>query len=280
MQRWIVSLIFFLGLLSSPAWARFELECDRKQSFCLVEDKLLTVGDRVGLFNGYDEVVAVGVVNKMTGQRRRIKILKSYGRIQRGMRVALLDAGIRKVDTVEKRYDVYVPPKKTNFGGHIGLASLSIGEYNSGQVASGYGQWRSSKKYFQYVARGLLLNSQGRIGREDTVKGIEKQDMSMWGLGALGGIATMLRETRDISFRGEATAGLMYLDAQIGGSAQNVENAGFDSKVYNGIGPMLRIAASMQYNFQPWRAEALIAQSFVHEAPMLSIGLGMSRDID
>jgi hypothetical protein len=273
-------ILFSLLTVSSLSYARFDLECDRDQTSCLTEDRHLTVGDRVGLFNDYDEVVAVGVINKMQGVRRRIKIIKSYGKIHRGVRIASLDSDLNNIRGVEERYTVFNPPKKYNFGGNLALGKLQIGEYHRGAIFSGFGQQRSSYRWFHYVGRSSLLVSQGRIGREDDTRGIDKQDMEMWGLGLHGGVAATLRESRDISFKGESTVGLMYLDAAIGGNSKLVEDSGFNSKVSNGVGTLVQFSISMQYNMNPWRLETLISQSFVHQAPMLSLGLGISKDVD
>jgi len=267
----------FTLLLSSQAYS-VDIQCNRSQSKCITSNANLAIGDRVGIFNRSEELVAVGKVKSMTGQRRSVKIYKSYGKIFKGHQIALLGSDVRKISQVEEKYDIYTPYAERNFGFDVGIASMAVGGYLSGTEVTGHGQW-VAYKHLDYVLRGTLLRATGKISRGNVAVGVESKEMQLFAAGVLPGVSATLFEKNLISARGEIDAGFMYVAADLDGDSGLVEGSGFATKVLNGFNGAARIAVSLQLNLGDWRTELLAAQSVINEARVSTIGFGVSKDL-
>ncbi|MEZ4741579.1 MAG: hypothetical protein R3B45_03895 [Bdellovibrionota bacterium] len=140
MIKYASILLLTLILSQASQLMAIDIQCNEHQSRCVTQDKDLVVGDRVGVFNKYNELVAVGKVKTMEGAKRSFKVYKNYGTIYQGYKVSLLDSDINQISQVEERYSLYRPHADYNYGASLGIASLAVGEYLSGVEFSGYGQ--------------------------------------------------------------------------------------------------------------------------------------------
>jgi hypothetical protein len=270
----LLSTILFNGAAIAS-----EIECNREQTKCVTYNAQLTIGDRVGVFNNEDQVVAVGKVKTMDGDRRTVKIVKNYGTIYRKHQIALLNSNVQGIADLEASYEVYSPNALYNFGATTGIASMDVGDSLSGMEVSGYVQKRSYEALC-LVLRTTFLGTTGKIARNLDYLDAGKRDMSFFGVGVLPGVAASIFEQGTVSFRGELGGGLIYSRTSLGGDTSLVEGQGFDTKVSNGIGPMLRAALSMQFKMDSYRAEIMLGQSLVYQARTSTIGIGISKDLN
>jgi hypothetical protein len=262
--------------VSTPAWAT-DLMCNKDQSNCVVESRDLTIGDEVGIFTRNNELVAVGVVKSMRGQRRSVEITESTGTIRKGHRLALLERDAPTSQRAEMR--VWRDQAPWTVGGSVGWTSVGIGDGSPATELSAFGAKRHWEN-LELIGRASMLVMEGELSRTaDRVGGLETQPISLRGIGVLGGVGHTWFHNRPVSARGELGAGFMHVGATIGGDAGAVEGSGYDSLVSNGFGKYIRGSVAAQYNFNPWKIELGLAQTMFHDAFGTTIGLGILKDL-
>lgn len=262
---------------SSSSALAAELMCNKDQSNCVVESRDLTIGDEVGVFTRNNELVAVGVVKSMRGQRRSVEITEATGTIRKSHRLALLERDSFVSQRSEMR--VWRDEAPWTVGGSVGWASVGIGDGSPATELSVFGAKRQWGQ-LELIGRATMLAMEGELSRTaDRVGGIETQPISLRGLGALGGVGQTWFHNRPVSARAELGAGFMHVGATIGGDSGAVEGAGYDSLVSNGFGKYIRGSIAGQYNLNPWKIELGLAQTMFHDAFATTIGLGVLKDL-
>lgn len=254
-----------------------EVMCNKKQTKCVTESKVVSIGDRVGFLNDDNELVAVGEVKAMKGERRAVLIKKRHGTIYRDYRLTLL-GGVDSDATYSSQYKIYQRPSEMAVGGSVGFSTVNIGEGSPGLETSVYSQWRSWRG-INLVARGVFSQVEGSVQHYSETD-VENLPMSMTGIGILGGASYIMRQTKPISFRAEAGLGVMYISANIDGDSGKVGEPGYSSKVRNGVGLYGRWSLGAMYNFKKdWHIHADIVQSLAYEAFANTLAGGMSMDL-
>lgn len=278
MLRLITGTVVVASLFSSVAFGR-SLQCNREQTKCLTESSNLTIGDQVGIFNDDGELVATGEVKSMRGERRAVLINQRHGTIRKGYDLALLEQNTSDAATLGNSYKVYREPGKMTIGTSLGFSTVSVGEGSPATEVSGYGQWRKWKDLL-IIGRGTYSMMEGNV-THDTGYGYESLPISMSAIGALGGLAYIVRENKPVSFRGEAAIGAMYISANVDGDSGLVDDGSTNSKVKNGVAPAGRWSLGVMWNVGggDWHGHADFAQSLVHEAFANTIALGVSKDM-
>jgi hypothetical protein len=279
-MRNFVAVLSLASVLTSPALARDdkELQCNKAQTKCLTESKNLTIGDQVGVFNEDNELVAVGEVKAMKGERRAVLINKRHGHISRGYHMALLEtntASDASSGSLGSTYKIYREPSKMKMGAELGFSSWSVGDGSPATEMSVFAQWRKWGG-MQVIARGVYTAMEGEVTHYGPIDA-ETLPVSVRGLGLLGGVGYILRETKPLSFRGELGVGGMYVSATADGDADLVEDT--NAHVENGFGAYGRWTLGVIYNIESWHIHADFAQSLVYEAMANTIAFGVSKDI-
>lgn len=276
MLRMMTGIVIGLSLTSSVASAR-SLQCNKDQSLCLTESTQLTIGDRVGIFNSDDELVATGDVSSMKGDRRAVLINQRHGSIRKGYSLTLLDNRGEGSESSETMYKIYREPAKVAVGGSVGYSTVSIGDGSPATEFSAFAQWRKWKG-MQVIARGTYTAMEGQVTRNSEI-GYEHLPISISTIGALGGVGYILRENKPLSFRGELAAGAMYLSGNIDGDADLVDDSSTNSHVKNGLAPGARWSVGAVWNLTNWHLHGDIAQTIVHQAFANTLALGVSKDM-
>ncbi len=274
------NLLVVLGLasvLSTPAFAREakELLCNKTQTKCLTESKDLTIGDQVGVFNEDNELVATGEVSAMKGERRAVLIGKRHGSINRGYHMALLETNTASDASTGTSYKIYREPSKMKVGAGLGYSSWSIGDSSPASEMSVFASWRKWGG-MQLVARGVYTAMEGEVTHYGDIQS-ETLSISMQGIGVLGGVGYIARETKPLSFRGELGVGGMMVNANIDGDKDLIEDS--NAHVENGFGAYGRWTLGVIYNIGSWHLHADFAQSLVFEAMANTIAVGVSKDV-
>lgn len=278
-MRILVAVLGLASVLSTPAFARDdkELLCNKTQTKCLTESKDLTIGDQVGVFNEDNELVATGEVKAMRGERRAVLINKRHGQISRGYHMALLETNTASdaSSSTTTAYKIYREPSKMKVGAELGYSSWSIGDSSPATEMSVFASWRKWGG-MQLIARGVYTAMEGEVthyGEIDT----ETLPISMQGMGLLGGVGYIVRESKPLSFRGELGVGGMMVNATVDGDEDRVEET--NSHIENGFAPYGRWTLGVIYNIDSWHLHADFAQSLVYDAMANTIAVGVSKDI-
>ncbi len=269
----IVFFIVSFGVQSVSAYAK-TLQCDKPQKICTIDDLDLTVGDKVGIFNEDNELVAIGIVKEIKGSRRTIKIVSNMSKIKKNYTLSLLNVPEDK--KLSEVYKVYREPSKESAGGSVGIGTLGVGKGAVEFELSGFYQWRRFAN-LALVARGVIAKASGDIARIDS--GIETTTFSMMGFGGAGGVSYSVFEGKPIGFRGEVVGGFMFVSATVGGSAGDVDGAGFNTGMKNGIGLLIRGDFSMLIERESYRIALFLTPSLVHNAVSYGIGAGIIKDL-
>lgn len=273
MGKWIIAGAFTVAVAwSSQAFGR-SLLCNRDQTKCVTDSKDFTIGDRVGVFNGAGQLVAVGKVKAMRGERRAFRIKRRMGRINKGYNVSLLNRRAVRSGQVE----VYRQPPKISVGGSAGLATVGIGDGSSATEVTGFGEWHQWRGV-KLVGRGVYTAIEGDISRYSDTS-IETRPLEVAGFGLLGGASYTAWEQGIFSVRGELSGGFMYTDAVIDGDPGLVAGAGFDSKVDNGFGLYGRGEVGALWNMGPWSVKLAVAENVIQQALGTSLSGGVVKKI-
>ena len=266
-------LLMLAMTVSGSAFAK-GLECDQSQKQCMIDNARLSIGDKVGVFNGDDELVARGEVTDIDGERRAVRIERRYGPIQRGYRLALLGG---RDGLSASSYRIHREPGLLEMGASLGVASVAIGEGAPGAEASGYAAYRVAPG-LRLLGRFVYETASGDITRyNDNI--VSKGNIAMQGIGLLAGGAYTWREGRELSFRGEAGLGMMQVTATVDGDAGAVNDGTNEAHVKNGAQVFGRWSIGARYRFSEWSANLDFAESLVGSALANMVVVGLSRDI-
>lgn len=275
MRNVVLTVVAILGGFSS-AQAE-EIMCNKKQTRCVTESHVISIGDKVGFLNEDNELVAVGQVKGMKGDRRAVLIQKRHGTIYRDHRLTLL-GGVESDATDMSAYKIYKRPSELSVGGSLGYSSVNIGEGSPGVETSAYGQWRSWRG-INLIGRGVFTQMEGTVQNYSEAT-VENVPVSATGFGLLGGASYIMRQTKPISFKAEAGLGLMYISASVDGDAGKIGEPGYNTKVKNGFGLYGRWSIGAMYNMGTnWHLHADIVQSLVYEAFANTLAGGLSMDL-
>lgn len=275
MRNVVVTVVALAGGFSS-AYAD-EIMCNKKQTRCVTESQIVTIGDKVGFLNKDDELIAVGQVKGMKGNRRAVLIQKRHGTIYRDHRLTLL-GGVDSDATNMSEYRIYQRPSEMSVGGSLGYSTVNIGEGSPGVETSAFGQWRSWRG-INLVGRGVFSQMEGTVQNFGD-NGVENNSVSAIGFGLLGGASYIMRQTKPLSFKVEAGLGLMYISANVDGDSGKIGEPGYNTKVKNGFGPYGRWSIGAMYTLgSNYHLHADVVQSLVYEAFANTLAGGMSVDL-
>lgn len=253
------------------------LKCDEAQKTCITEHKDLTIGDRIGFFTAEDKIVAVGVVDDMEGERRKISVTRRFAGIRKSNTVALLHNKAYDERNLEV-YKVYRDPSEKSFGGAAGIASMSVGEPKSSYELTGHYQWRTWKN-FRFLGRGFYLLGNSEVSRASDELGIETKPFALQAVGLLPSAAFVAFHNSPVSFRAEAGLGPVFLDGKVGGRASEVSGAEFETKVENGLWIAGRGSAGVVYNKDVWHGDLSVAYTAYRAAAHTALSFGLGYDL-
>jgi hypothetical protein len=271
----------FLIVLTSLSGAAIaaEIECDREQTLCVTASSDLAIGDRVAVFNRENQVVALGRVKGMRGERRSVKIVKNYGTIYSEDQVALLNPSVQHVADVEDNYDIYKRPASMSAGANAGIASMLTGNYLSGTEVSGYLEKRQKQGY-SLVIRGVAIGANGTIPGPNDNYDTVTHTLTYNGFGVAPGLAVTFFEQSLVSLRGELAGGFVYSSGKVSGKPNMIDSELIDTGFSNGFGPLIRGTVCVQADLEVMRAEFMVAQSSVDHVQTSVIGIGLSRSFN
>lgn len=273
-------LVVAITTMTSTAYGRAQnLDCNKSQTLCEVDDRNLIIGDRVGIINADDELVANGEVLRVEGGTRQVKIKKRYGAIKNGYKIVLLqdrpEEGFKA-----QTYRTYQEPSKHTVGGSAGLSTYSIGIGSPGFELTAYYQ-RRYWKGAQWIVRGNYLKIKGEANRY-TDYDVQQLPINVSAYSLLGGSVYTFREGRPVSIRTELALGFTSVSATIDGDKELVQDELKESaKVKNGYSPYVRWSLGAQWNVnRQWNVLGDISQCLINLAYGTTVGVGVGRVLD
>lgn len=181
----IILIIFILlNLLSINVYAN-NLKCNNNQKICVIEDKTLIIGDKVGIYNKNNKIAALGTVTKMKDKYRYITIYKKYKTINIGSYVKRLDD--KDFNAIEQSFSNKKQNNTEKYGGSFSIGNIDLGE---GGMSFGL-EGTYLKEYTQYKevhleGAGLFLISFGK--RQDPEDNYTKYNYAIYTLGCTGNV--------------------------------------------------------------------------------------------
>lgn len=256
--------------LATPSLAA-DFKCNKAQSFCTIDSKQLTIGDRVGFFNNDEEIVAYGAVEKVEDQTRYVKIEQANGRLKASDTYALLDDN--KAQNIGTNYKMYRESAKAAVGGDVGLASVGLGEGAVGFGASVYGNWKWQRDIY-FAGRGFLLSTSGKAVNETTT--VESSNFQATMFGLMPTVQWITAQHKPFSARAEAGIGFAHATASI---SNNGEVKDYLNHIEPGFGLAMRGAVGVQANFKEWHPTLDAAVNRVQNSNYQMISVGILRDL-
>lgn len=248
MRYLLVNLTFVFGAVagSLPALAD-TLYCNRSQSNCVIRDLRMTLGDKVGIFNRADELVAVGEIEKLDAEDRHLQIRDRRGDIRRGYRFARLKNSSLDMDLLAKDYPVFQTPSELRLHGSLGIAGLGVGPGSLGYEYSAMLEKRWAHDVY-YGIRGTVLDASAEVNNPDSSYSTGQLNLS--GFSVLPALSISLRPAQPWLVRGELGVGMMYTSADVDGDSSLVEE--FVEEFSPGFDLLTRGEVSVHYRIKTW----------------------------
>jgi hypothetical protein len=166
----------------------------------------------VGIFTEDGFLVAIGTVKSFKGNVRSIKIDRKYATIGRSHDLILIKDD--EADDPGSHFNLLKPAPEQVVGVGLGLANLGIGEGMMGFDLEGYYQ-RAWKNNISWVGRGIFMTASGKAVINNDQ--LQNRSIKLQMFAAMGGAAYTLFPNRDLSFRGEFSAGFGNVSASSSG---------------------------------------------------------------
>ncbi len=277
MKHGLAALGFLL--VTGPVFGK-AVQCNSIQTRCVADGLSFTIGDRVGFFNTDNELVARGEIVAMRGDRRAVDIEKRFGQITGEDRMALLHDGPRtfSANKAPGSYDTFKEPSKIIVGASLGVAALNIGSGISGQDMSVFAQFHQMHG-FKVIGRGSYLSGVGAAHR-NLEDGYEDVTVNLRGFSLWGGGAYVLRESRPLAFKTEATLGLMNASVTADGDSALIDDGEVDANIRSGnhFGGQVLVGAIV--TISNWHGHFDVSQTMISGLRPVTLGLGLSRDFE
>lgn len=264
---------------AAPTTLSKYVRCNPDQSECTVQTLRLTIGDRVGFFNDNNELAARGIVRSIRGDDRVVKILETYGKIDRDARVEAISKNA-KFRSVRSEH-------KLRAGGSLGYASYDISGTLSGFEIGGFASW--SRPFDMELPGGLTAVARAvfLMGSKDIERTVgvtpTTETFDMMGFGVLAGAAYEAFRASPVSVRGEFSFGGAFTSASLGSldlADEDVKET-WDINVNDGFNVLVAGRLELLYNgFDKWHPSFGAAFMLHGESSGPTILLGLVRDIE
>lgn len=129
-----------LGIAYSSVAHAYNIRCDGGQNWCYVKTKRMVPGDWVGIFDRSSRLVAIGKIEEIVGDMRKIRIVKRYRSITK-------NSGLKRIrdevlDNPGSYYTIYRGPAQMVGGAQVGVASIGLGKGLAGFGVDGFLDYR------------------------------------------------------------------------------------------------------------------------------------------
>ncbi|SME88101.1 hypothetical protein [Pseudobacteriovorax antillogorgiicola] len=215
-------LLIISLLVSSSSFSQGDtLRCNRKQSVCEIQNRRITIGDKIGVFARDGFLVAIGEVMKIRGTLRIIEIKTAYGRILKSHRAEIIRD--REAKQPEKFFKVMKGLKESFWGGHLGIYSMGIGDGITATSFEGQYQWKW-KKFTYFIIKSSFITGSGEASAKLLDVTNTTVDISVFTVA--GGLSEIFRPYEPLSVRASGVAGFGQSSVSLGvdGSVSDILN--------------------------------------------------------
>ncbi|MBF0440942.1 MAG: hypothetical protein HQK54_03480 [Oligoflexales bacterium] len=250
----IFGCICFAVIVNASELYGYQVKCNEDQSICQVETKRLAKGDRVGIFSKDGYIVALGIVAKIIGEEREIKITKKYEEITASCELEKIQDN--EANSPGKFFKIRQSLKKRQYGGGLGLASIGVGSGFQAFMLEGFMEWLMKNSWYA-GGRALILKGSGTASI--TLDQLEERKIDMMALGLMGGAGFDFIRNENFTVKGEADLGVANVSASSSGDEPVKEVA--DGRIFAGIGVLVKAELEMLFNWnemQPYGAFSMI----------------------
>lgn len=238
-------LVALLGFLVPTFAFAYKVRCNDEQTQCEVDTKRLATGDKVGIFSEDGLIVAIGTVKKLKGRLRVVHIDKKYGDIKRSHELVLIRD--EEAQNPREYFKFYKPSAGRAFAATLGMTNMGIGEGFTAIDAQFYMQWKFREDTY-YLGRGMFLTGSGKASHNEGE--LLQQDLSLTGIGVMGGMAYVLFAQQPLNFRLEGAMGFAQVNASISGGVDVKDYV--DGRIKPGTGHVIRLEGAAIYHWDDW----------------------------
>jgi|GEM_PF-5977497 hypothetical protein len=267
-----LGLLGCLLLFSSSLWA-MPFKCDKAQNLCEVQTKRLTIGDKVGIFSGDGQLVALGEVIEIRDRIRLVKINQKWGLLLRSFEMEIIED--EKAQNPEKFFRILTPLPELSWGANLGAINLGIGDSFLGTSVEGMLLWSLWRDMF---LTGRLHYITGVGKASDNLGAAGTQDVSLTSFGLSGGVSELLLPYSLFAIRLDGELGFSNTSITLSGDFDEVKVLNY--RIRDGIGVYVRLGAAAI-----WRRDGIqpeLGFSFVrlHYANNPSLFIGLSAPVN
>lgn len=267
----ICTAVLFLS--SQLAFSRpVKLKCNKKQKECELEDRRLTVGDKVGVFSPEGHLHAVGEVIEIKGEKRIVKIKKRYSKILKKHRAQIIKD--KEAKSPKKYFTVAEAPAEWEIGGNAGLYFMEVGDGFSAFTLEGIGQWNWRKHTYFYGKFGLLSGSGKASAKLQSINSTSV-DVSAYMLS--GGIYEIFFPYEVVSLRTGASFGFAQTSISLGADA-SVSDV-LNNRIVDGTVLLFGGEATAIYKWKKYKPTLSIHYLSLHRSTNIGFSVGITSKI-
>lgn len=251
--------------MSSTVASAFTIRCNAQQSICEITTNRLAVGDKVAVFNDDSYLVAVGTVKKIDGQKRLIRMTKSFGVITAGDKARFIEDN--KAQNPESHFRVLRMLPKRILGAELGIISIGAGDQLPGLSASAYYGHRLRDK-LNMVGGIDIISAAGTAS--DKLRGLDQTDVSAFALAMSGGLSGMIWPNSSVSLELSGRLGLAWLSLAISDDGYEPQEV-LNDRLHSGFGLYARGKAQLIYHWGKLTPGIGLVGGYMHNASFTSI---------
>lgn len=258
-------------MISTNALAEKRFNCSPKNDTCVISDKSVVTGDKVGFFTDRGELIATGEVTRMQGTRRAVQLQQVMGSVSsQAETYATLD-GPSAIS--QQQYRIYKQPAPAAIAAQIALATFGAGGDAKGYEGSAEAIRRKFLGKVDGFIRGSIYSFNGTA--TNVYAGVDPGNFNATAIAALGGVGYTLFSQNDFLLRTEVGLGLSYTVAKVNDSIADAKSEDWGYAVKSGFAPHGRAMLAAGYRFDGWQLEAGFAPAILAGKSATSIGAGI-----
>ena len=262
--------LFLISLSwTSPLFAN-SFSCDSEQVICLIDDRKLTTGDLVGFVDRRNRLVAVGKVVGLQDNYREVELTETFAVVTAKEQVRLLTVEERERFTTT-RYQA-----KQSLGLSASMARLNVVDGFDGQEYS-LSFTRNLHQGLGLAIRSIYTRISSSATEVTWIEDIE-HDMTIHGIGMIGGISYQLPLLNYLSAKAELGTGAMVISHD---TARNIslDDVKLSDHFTDGANLLIKASASLLVDVSLCHAELLVSNNYIYRSHLTSVGLGLVTDL-
>ena len=275
MKMVLISRLFLALSILIPSLGFSEgmkIRCNQQQTICEVEDRRITVGDKIGVFSKNGYLIAVGRVSKIRDSIRVVKITKKFNVILKKHRAEVIKD--KEAKKPKKYFKIAIGPSEMEWGASLGMMSMGVGDGFVATYLEGQFQWKwVGQTYF--ILKGNFLSGSGEASAN--LLGIPNTSVSLTSYGITGGISEVFLPNEPVSIRAYIGGGFGQSSVSIG--ADSDINEVLNNRVVNGTSLIINSEVSAIYNWGKYKPMVSFTYLSLHKSTNAGLSVGLMARI-